>query len=153
MPDGPRGIAIMRIFAARARAEIERMRMDAELRASEQGFRHLYEEAPIAYIYEDTESRFVSANRAAMRLLGLKPEEVPGTVGLSPVAQTPETQERIRGAIDAIQKGEEQAGIELELRRKDDGRPIWVQWWSKPDADGRFTRTMLVDITARVLAE
>src|SRR5262249_48378789 len=43
--------------------------------------------------------------------------------------------------------------IELELRRKHDGRPVWVQWWSKPDPDGKFTRTMLVDITDRVLAE
>ena len=41
----------------------------------------------------------------------------------------------------------------LELRRKDDGRPIWIQWWSKPDPSGKFTRTMFVDITERVLAE
>src|SRR5207245_2653872 len=108
---------------------------------------------PSAYIYEDTESRFVSANRAAMNLLGLKPEEVRGTLGLSLVAPTPETQERVHRAIEAIQRGEERACIELELRRKDDGRPVWVQWWSKPEPDGRYTRTMLVDITARVLAE
>ncbi len=153
MWDGPRGVAILRIFAARACAELERVRMEEELRASEQGFRNLYEEAPIAYVYEDTESRFVSANRAAMKLLGLQPEDVPGTLGLSLVAPTPETQERVHKAIEAIQRGEERACIELELRRKDNGRPVWVQWWSKPDADGKFTRTMLVDITARVLAE
>src|SRR5206468_10729132 len=45
------------------------------------------------------------------------------------------------------------AGVELELRRKDDGRPLWVQWWSKPEPDGKHTRTMLVDVTARVLME
>src|SRR5207244_6446210 len=73
--------------------------------------------------------------------------------GLSHVAPTPETQERVHEAIDARQRGEERACIELELRRKDDGRPVWVQWWSKPEPDGRYTRTMLVDITARVLAE
>ena len=39
-------------------------------RESERRFRDLYEEAPIAYVYEDLESRFVGANRAAMRLLG-----------------------------------------------------------------------------------
>jgi PAS domain S-box-containing protein len=153
MWDGVRGMAIMRIFAARARAEIERLRVERDLRASEQNFRDLYDEAPIAYIYEDTESRFVSANTAAMKLLGLRPEEVRGTLGLSLVAPTLETQERIQKAIEAIQRGEERACIELELRRKDDGRPVWVQWWSKPDADGKFTRTMLVDITDRVLAE
>jgi hypothetical protein len=41
----------------------------------------------------------------------------------------------------------------LELRRKDDGRPIWVQFWSRPEPDGKHTRTMILDITARVLAE
>jgi formate hydrogenlyase transcriptional activator len=153
MWDGPRGMAVMRIFAARARAEIERLRIERDLRASERSFRDLYDEAPIAYVYEDTESRFVSANAAAIKLLGLKPDEVRGTVGLSLVAPTPETQERIHQAIEAIQRGEERTRIELELRRKDDGRPIWVQWWSKPDPDGKFTRTMLVDITDRVLAE
>jgi formate hydrogenlyase transcriptional activator len=153
MPDGPRGVAIMRIFAARARAELERLRVEAALRASEQGFRDLYEEAPIAYVYEDTDSRFVSANRAAIELLGLTPEEVRGTLGRSLVAPTPETQERVQGALESIRKGEPRARVELELRRKDDGRPIWVQWWSRPDPDGRFTRTMLVDVTDRVLAE
>jgi PAS domain S-box-containing protein len=153
MSDEPRRLSIFRIFAARAAAELVRLRAEQQLRASEQRFRDLYELAPIAYIYEDTESRFVSANRAATKLLGLKPEEVRGTLGLSLIAPTPENQERVHKAIEAIQKGEEQACIELELRRKDDGRPVWVQWWSKPEPDGKFTRTMIVDITDRVLAE
>jgi formate hydrogenlyase transcriptional activator len=149
----PRRLSILRIFAARAAAELERVHTEQQLRASEQRFRDLYEEAPIAYVYEDTESRFVSANRAAIKLLGLRPEEVRGTLGLSLVAPTPETQERVHNAIASIQRGEERACIELELRRKDNGRPVWVQWWSKPDPDGKFTRTMLVDVTDRVLAE
>ncbi len=153
MWNGTRAVSILRIFAARARAEIERIHADEELRASEKRFRDLYDEAPIAYIYEDTDSRFVNANRAAIELLGLKPDEVRGTLGLSLVAPTPETQERIHRAIAGLQRGEEFAGVELELRRKDDGRPVWVQWWSKPEPDGKYTRTMLIDITARVLAE
>ena len=151
MSDEPRRLSILRVFADRAAAELERLHAEQRLVESERRFRDLYEEAPIAYIYEDTDSRFVSANRAAMRLLGLKPEEVRGTLGLSLVA--PESQERVHRAIESLQKGEERACIELELRRKDDGRPVWVQWWSKPDPDGRYTRTMLVDITDRVLAE
>jgi PAS domain S-box-containing protein len=153
MRDGPRGISIMKIFAARARAEIERLRVEQALRDSEQRFRDLYDEAPIAYVYEGTDSRFVSANRAATKLLGIRPEEVPGTLGLTFVASTPENQERVQRALGAVQQGEERACVELELKRKDDGRPVWVQWWSKPDPDGKHTRTMMVDITARVLAE
>lgn len=150
---GLRSLSIMRIFAARACAEIERLRAEQDLFESERRFRDLYDEAPIAYVYEDTESRFISANRAAMKLLGLKPEEVRGTLGLSLVASTTETQERVHRALEAVQKGEELASIELELRRKDDGRPVWVQWWSKPEPNGKYTRTMLIDVTDRVLAE
>ena len=146
MGDEPQRRATLEIFAARAASELERLRAERLLR-------DLYEEAPIAYVYEDTESRFVSANRAAAKLLGLKPEEVRGTIGKSLLAADPPTQERIAEALPALQQGEERAAVELELRRKDDGRPIWVQWWSRPEPGGKFTRTMLVDITARVLAE
>src|SRR5262249_16459804 len=37
--------------------------------------------------------------------------------------------------------------------RKDNGKPIWIQWWSKPDPSGTFTRTMFIDITEKVLME
>ncbi len=40
-----------------------------------------------------------------------------------------------------------------ELRRKDNGKPIWIQWWSNPDPGGQFTRTMFIDITDKVLME
>ncbi len=153
MPEETRRLGILQIFAARAAAELERTRDERLLRESERRFRDLYDEAPIAYVYEDTASRFVSANRAAIALLGLKPEEVRGTLGLSLVAPKPETQARVQEAIAAIQRGTPRERIELELRRKDDGRPVWVEWWSKPEPDGKYTRTMLVDVTARVLAE
>ncbi|HTH46448.1 MAG TPA: sigma 54-interacting transcriptional regulator, partial [Candidatus Limnocylindria bacterium] len=39
------------------------------------------------------------------------------------------------------------------MRRKDNGRPFWIQWWSRPDPSGTFTRTMFLDITERVLME
>jgi PAS domain S-box-containing protein len=153
MPEEPRKLSIFHIFANRAAAELERMRSERRLADSEKRFRDLYEEAPIAYIYEDVDSRFVAANRAASRLLGIKPEEVPGIMGISLVPPTPEAQTKVRKAIEGLHQGKEQACVELELRRKDDGRPIWVQWYSKPEPDGKHTRTMLIDITDRVLME
>jgi PAS domain S-box-containing protein len=153
MPAEPRRLYTFRIFAARAAAELQRLRMERMLHDSEQRFRDLFDEAPIAYVFEDTETRFVKANQAAMKLLGLKPEDVPGTIGLSLVAPDQAVQERIHGAFADIQKGEERSLPELELRRKDNGRPVWVQFWSRPEPDGKHTRTMILDITARVLAE
>jgi PAS domain S-box-containing protein len=144
---------VFQIFAQRAAAELQRLRMETKLSASERQFRDLFEEAPIPYVYEDTETRFLSANRAFMQLLGLKPDDVPGTYGLSLVAQTPETQERVHDSLAAEQAGREKPVIELELRRKDNGRPVWVQRWSRPEPDGKHTRTMIIDITERVLAQ
>jgi PAS domain S-box-containing protein len=153
MPPEPRRLFTLRIFAARAAAELERLRYEDRLAESEERYRDLYEEAPIAYVKEDLESRFLSANRAAMRILGIKPEEVAGTVGMSFIPDTPDAQRRVKEAFASIGRGTDTSGVVLELRRKDDGRPIWIQWWSKPDPSGKFTRTMFVDITDRVLAE
>jgi PAS domain S-box-containing protein len=154
MPAEPRRLDAFRVFAARAAAELQRLQAEERLAERERRYRDLYEEAPIAYIYEDTESRFISANRAACRLLGLSPEEIPGTLGKSLLAPTAEVRERIEQALQAMKsEGREFAGVELELRRKDNGNPIWVQWWSKPEPDGKHTRTMLLDITDRVLME
>jgi PAS domain S-box-containing protein len=153
MPPEPRLLYTFQIFATRAAAELERLRAERMLRESEQRFRDLYEEAPIAYVHEDLDSRFISANRAALRILGLKPEEAVGTIGMSLIPDTPEAQKRAKDAFVAVGRGADTNGITLELRRKDNGRPIWIQWWSKPDPTGKFTRTMFIDITERVLME
>src|SRR5262249_54548840 len=122
-------------------------------RESEERYRDLYEEAPIAYVMEDLESRFLSANRAALRILGITPAEVPGTVGLSFIPDTPDAQRRVKGAFASTGRGPNPGGVVPELRRKDNGKPIWIQWWSRPEPGGKFTRTMFLDITDQVLAE
>jgi len=116
-------------------------------------FRDLFEEAPIPYVHEGLDTRFIRANRAALKLLGIAPEEVQETYGRSLVADTTETQLRLREAFESIRQGKERDAVELELRRRDDGTPIWVQWWSTPAPGGQYTRTMMVDITDRVLIE
>jgi formate hydrogenlyase transcriptional activator len=153
MPEEPRRLAIFRIFGARAAAELQRVRMERALAESERRFRDLFEEAPIGYVYEDTDTRFLSANHAFQQMLGLRPEEVSRTMGLSLVAPTEETRAKVQDSLEAERAGQEKPFIEIELRRKDDGRPVYVQRFSRPEPDGRYTRTMVVDITARVLAE
>jgi len=153
MPAEPRKLFTMRIFAARAAAELERMRYEKRLHASEERYRDLFEEAPIGYVQEDLESRFITANRRAIQILGLKPEEAAGTVGMSLVADTPENKRHVREVFRSIGQGTEAGCAVIELRRKDDGRPIWVQWHSRPEPSGQYTRTLIVDITDRVLME
>src|SRR5438034_10635735 len=153
MEDSERAIAIMQIFAARAAAEIERLRFEKALAESEERLRDLFDEAPIAYVHEGLDTRFIRANRAAMRSLGITPEEVAGTYGKSFIPDTPDAQRRLREALASIGRGTDTSGVVLELRRKDNGKPLWIQWWSKPDPSGTYTRTMFVDITERVLME
>ena len=153
MPPQPRKLFIMRIFAARAAAELQRLRYEKQLLESEERYRDLFEEAPIGYVREDLQSRFLNANRAAVRILGLEPDEVAGTLGMALVADTPENKQRVREAFATLGQGADRGGVVIELRRKDDGRPIWVQWFSRPEPDGQYTRTVIVDITDRILAE
>src|SRR5215831_16267139 len=82
MPAEPRKLFTFRIFATRAAAELERMQFEKQLLEHEAQYRELfqqyhdlYDEAPIGYVKEDLQSRFISANRAALRILGVKPEE------------------------------------------------------------------------------
>src|SRR5215470_13610954 len=105
MPAEPRKLFTFRIFAARAAAEFERLQFEKQLLESEEQYRDLFEEAPIGYIKQDLESRFLTANRAALGILGLKPEEVAGTVGMSFVADTPDARRRIRDAFASVGRG------------------------------------------------
>ncbi|MFT3678895.1 MAG: sigma 54-interacting transcriptional regulator [Ferruginibacter sp.] len=156
--------SILEIFASRAGAEIDRLdalkkleKANAELQQllaeSEERFRDLFEEAPIAYVHEGIDSKFIKANRAALRILGVKPEEVLNTYGLSLVPDTPDAKRRAKEAFESVGRGTDTSGVVLELRRKDNGQPIWIQWWSNPDPGGLYTRTMFIDITEQVLME
>ncbi len=157
-------VAILRIFAARAGSEIDRIKAEERLKIantelkvllkeSEQRYRDLFEEAPIAYVHEGLDSKFIKANRAALRILGVRPDEVLETYGKSLAPNTPDAQRRLTEAFDSIGRGTDTSGVVLELRRKDNGKPIWIQWWSNPDVGGQFTRTMFIDITDKVLME
>lgn len=153
MPSVPRNLALFRIFAARAAGELGRVALETALAQSEERFRDLFDEAPIAYVHEGLDSRFIRANRAAMRILGITPDQVAGAYGKDFVPDTPDAQRRLREAFESIGRGTDTSGVVLELRRKDNGKPVWIQWWSKPDPGGAYTRTMFVDITERVLME
>ncbi len=120
---------------------------------SDDDFRDLFEEAPIAYVHEGLDSRFLRANRAARALLNLRPEQVPGMYGKSLITGSKDSRDRLMEAFDALQRGEETIGLVVELQPVVNGPTVWVEWSSRPAANGLYTRTMLVDITQRVLTE
>jgi PAS domain S-box-containing protein len=143
---GQLDLSIFKIFGARAGTELERAH-------NEERLRDLFDEAPIAYVNEGLDSKFIRANRTALKTLGITQDQVEGTYGFSFIPDTPDAQRRLKEAFDSIGKGIDTSGVVLELRRKDNGQPLWIKWWSRPDPSGTYTRTMFVDITEQVLAE
>jgi formate hydrogenlyase transcriptional activator len=133
--------------------KVSEQQLRAAIDESEERFRDLFDEAPIAYVNEGLDSKFIRANRTAMKILGITPEDVPHTYGRNFVPDTPEAQARLRDAFSSIGKGIDTSGIVLELRRKDNAAPVWIEWWSRPSPDGNHTRTMFLDISERVLME
>src|SRR6266699_1746979 len=123
MPADPLTLSVLETFAARAAVELERERAFEDLKRrkeeSDERLRDLFDEAPIAYVHEGIDTRFIRVNRTAMRILGIKPEEVAGTYGKSFIPNTPDAQRRLREAFESIGRGTDTSGVVLELRRKD----------------------------------
>jgi PAS domain-containing protein len=65
MLDGPRGVAIIRIFAARARAEIERLEAEAAVQISEERLARAIDSAMDAIVTFDRSLRIELFNGAA----------------------------------------------------------------------------------------
>jgi PAS domain S-box-containing protein len=125
----------------------------SRLPEGEARFIDLFDEAPFAYVLERPDSKFIRANRAAMQILGIKPTEVEGIYGKSFVPDSAEAQRRLKQALKAMDDGAGTKGLVMELRRKDNGNPVWIRHWSRPHPSGTYTRTMFIDITKSMLIE
>jgi PAS domain S-box-containing protein len=156
MPEEPRRLFILRIFAARVAAELLRLRAEQQLRESESRYRDLYENAPCAYWVVGLDGRILSANRRWSELMGYALSEIVGQLSYSFAADTPTGRPRSLEVRRKHEAGESVSGWEIELRHKD-GRPVWMKVWMEPTrgADGslQVARCFCVDVTDRVLAE
>jgi formate hydrogenlyase transcriptional activator len=78
MYDGPRGISIMRIFASRARAEIERKCAETALRESEERLARILDSAMDAIVTFGADRRIELFNDAAEKVFGCAAAEAIG---------------------------------------------------------------------------
>jgi len=156
MLEGTRSLAILRMFAARTRGEIERIRMQAALHEREEAYRDLYEEAPVAYVSVGTDGRIKRANYHAARLFAYPVDALTGRLVFDLYADTPDGKPRAHEVFERFLAGQEAHAQEIEGRRSD-GRHVWVSLSMKPIRDGQghlqATRSTLVDITDRKRAE
>jgi PAS domain S-box-containing protein len=156
MPEEPRRLFILRIFAARAAAELLRLRAEQQLTESEARYRDLYENAPVAYWVVGLDGRILSANRRWSELIGYPLSEIVGQLTYSFAADTPTGRHRSLEVRRKHEAGEPVSGWEIELRHKD-SRSVWIKVWMVPTrgADGSIqaARCFCIDVTDRVLAE
>ena len=132
----------------------ERKRAEEALRQSEQHFRLLYEESPVAYHSLDAEGRFLEVNEAWLKLLGYGRDEVVGHWFRD--FFVPSEVDLFRERFSRFKAAGEIRGAECNLVHKD-GSLITVSIDGRiaRDETGAFKRThcVLHNITERKRAE
>ena len=146
--------SLLKIFAARAAAELERQRADEALRASEARLKILFEYAPDPYYVANLNGVILDANQAGEELTGYQRAEILGRrimeIGLLAPTDAPKAAKRIGKAAARQSSGPE----EFTIVRKD-GRRVQVEIRSFPIRIGGEDVMLgcVRDITARKRAE
>ncbi|MDH3964217.1 MAG: PAS domain S-box protein, partial [Deltaproteobacteria bacterium] len=78
MPEEPGVLALFRIFAARATAELQRLRAESEVRQSEEKYRRIVETAGEGFVLMDKNLMFTDVNDAYCRMVGYSRQELIG---------------------------------------------------------------------------
>jgi PAS domain S-box-containing protein len=138
-------------------SEAEFKQVERALRHSEESFRDLYENAPIAYFsISAVDGSILRCNSRALRLLGYERETLMRMKVLDLYAATPHGESKAKEVFKRFKAGESIRDVELQMKHKD-GRPIWISLSVEPlkDRDGNVTRSrsMVVDISGRKLAQ
>jgi len=128
----------------------------AALRESRERLLDLFENAPAAYLAVGADGRVLRCNRRAAELVACDIGRLLGTSVLDLVAGLPAGEADAAQIMERIRAGDAVVDRELEIRRAD-GSTLWVNLTldAVRDEQGELqeSRVMLVDITARRLAE
>src|SRR5262249_12973234 len=154
MPADPRGLPVLRIFAARAAAELERMQTERRLREANQFLQEIVDGADGGIIVYDRELRYVVFNRFMERLHGVRAEDVLGRSApdVFPFLRESGIDAMIRRALE----GETVVAPDLLLRKP--GRAdVWELYRVSPyrNANGDIAGAIALvsDVTKRKQAE
>jgi formate hydrogenlyase transcriptional activator len=155
MGEKPHGLSVLKIFAARAGAEMEREKALHSLKKSEERFRALFESAPIGVSINDAAGRFMHVNKSIQDMLGYGEEELKGK-SFKEITFPEDLDESKRLFTELVEGNIGDFRIEKRYVKKD-GRLIWANTIcsSMRDDGGNFIYTfaMVEDITERKNAE
>jgi PAS domain S-box-containing protein len=164
----PNRIAVLKVLASQAAISLENARLhtelvnenrdrkqaEAELRASEERWRGLFESVPIGVALITSDGRYLAVNQAFQKMLGYSETEL---LGRSPIELTHEDDRATTEAFRAARTAGYARTIRREKRyRRKDGSVIWVDISSflLPVAQGSALEARFaVDITERKQAE
>ena len=133
--------------------DISQRRLAEEaLRESEERYRDLHENAPVAYFSVDLDGRISKANRFATELLGYDTDTLVGLPVFDVYADTPAGKETAERIFERFRAGEDTRDVEVEYRRVD-GTSVWVSKAVRVIRDARGeiveSRCWAVDISER----
>src|SRR5262249_24825172 len=115
MPEEPRRLSFFRIFAARAAAELLRLRAEHWVRESEARYRQWFDRAPIAPPTGGNDLRIPDATRRVPEMPGYPAEELVGAVIHSFLPDTPAGRARSEEVHRQRVAGQPVSGWELEM--------------------------------------
>jgi PAS domain S-box-containing protein len=148
LPDGTTGIAGFNVD------NTQRKHAEQRLAQNEERFRHLFEEAPLAYLALDQDANVLLANAAWLNALGYGADEARGRNFLEFLAR--ESIDVFREEFDRFKNQGRVSGVEYLLRRKD-GRRILASMDGRVCRDsengGLRVHCTFQDITERRAAE
>jgi PAS domain S-box-containing protein len=149
-------IAGRRCMVAMVRDTTERKKAEQALAESEERYRELYENAPLAYCTVGADGLIRLSNERLAKMLGYARDELIGRPVLKLYADTASGKQKAKEVFKNFLTGKEPKGEELELQTAD-GKSVWVSLTVRAmrDAHGEVveSRSMLVDITRRKLME
>ena len=130
--------------------------VEESLRGSEERYRDLYDEAPVAYMSVGPDGAVIEANLEASKMLGYPLDDLIGRKVFDLYPDTPDGIEKALEVFERFKRGEDIRDVTLQHVRKD-GQLIWGSLTVQTivDADGNVvaSRSALVDITERKSAE
>ncbi len=122
---------MLRVILRRVKSMIHHIETEKNLTNSENRYRDLYENAPIAYFSIGKDRKIRNCNNAATLLLGFSREDLFNMEVFELYADTVDGIQKARELFARFQMGEEFENQELQMKKKN-GEIIWVSLSVKP---------------------
>lgn len=149
LPREPRAEALMRIFAARASAELQRLRVERQLQRREERYRRIVETTSEGFLLMDSDFVITDVNGAYCRMIGYSRSEIIGKTPLDHVTEDFRQYLKLNRLELAAGDNREIEGTVLSK----DGRRIPVLVHSNKLRDGRGAvignMNFVIDMTER----